>query len=301
MDSGPEALPLTTQTDLLSLNRTSLYYRPIGPDPVEVAIKHRIDAIYTDRPFYGSRRMTAQLQREGHAVNRKRIQHYMREMGIWGLAPGPQTSTPHPEHKIYPYLLKDITAAYPNHVWGIDITYIRLHHGWLYLVAVIDWYSRYVVAWELSESLELPFVLTAAKRALSLAVPTIWNHDQGSHFTSPTYTALLLNKGVQISMDHRGRAFDNIFTERLWRSVKYEEVYLHDYLSPREARLGLDRYFQLYNNERPHQALGYRTPAEQYQGHGLAEGPSPGTRSLAPCFQEDSREASGSCGCRRFS
>ena len=139
-------------------------------------------------------------------------------------------------------------------------------------MAVIDWYSRYVVAWELSESLELPFVLTAAKRALSLAVPTIWNHDQNSHFTSPTYTALLLDMGVQISMDHRGGAFDNIFTERLWRSVKYEEVYLQDYLSPREARQGLDRYFQLYNYDRPHQALGYRTPAEQYQGRGTAEG-----------------------------
>ena len=275
MDSGPEALPLTTQTDLLSLNRTSLYYRPTGPDPVEVALKHRIDAIYTDRPFYGSRRMTVQLQREGYPVNRKRIQRYMREMGIWGLAPGPQTSTPHPEHKIYPYLLKDITAAYPNHVWGIDITYIRLHHGWLYLVAVIDWYSRYVVAWELSESLELPFVLTAAKRALSRAVPTLWNHDQGSHFTSPTYTALLLDKGVQISMDHRGRAFDNVFTERLWRCVKYEEVYLHDYFSPREALQRLNRYFQFYNYDRPHQALGYRIPAEQYQLHGTAGGGTP--------------------------
>lgn len=185
LDRGRGALPLTIQTDLLGLNRTSLYYRPVGPGPLEVALKHRIDEIYTKRPFYGSRRITAQLQHEGYAVNRKRIQTYMREMGIWGLAPGPHTSTPHPRHPIYPYLLRGVTAAYPNHIWGIDITYSRLRHGWLYLVAIIDWYSRYVVAWELSETLELPFVLTAARRALATAVPAIWNHDQGRHFTSP--------------------------------------------------------------------------------------------------------------------
>jgi putative transposase len=260
------------QTDLLSLNRSSLYYRPVGPDPVEVALKHRLDEIYTDRPFYGSRRMTVQLQKEGHAVNRKRIQRYMREMGIWGLAPGLRTSTPHPGHTLYPYLLKGVTPAYPNHVWGIDITYIRLLRGWLYLVAIIDWYSRYVVAWELSESLELPFVLTAARRALEQAAPTIWNHDQGSHFTSPQYTELLLAKGVQISMDSKGRALDNVFTERLWRSVKYEEVYLHDYTSPREARSRLAQYFTFYNHERPHQSLRYRCPATLY-----AAG-SPGSR-----------------------
>ena len=264
LDRGPDALPLTTQTALLSLHRSSLYYRPVGPGPVEVTLKHRIDEIYTQRPFYGSRRITAQLQREGHAVNRKRVQRYMHEMGIWGIAPGPHTSLPQPGHTIYPYLLKGVTPAYPNHVWGIDITYLRLHHGWLYLVAIIDWYSRYVVAWELSETLELPFVLTAAKRALATAVPTIWNHDQGSHFTSPKYTALLLAEEVQISMDSKGRALDNVFTERLWRSVKYEEVYLHDYASPREARHGLSRYFTFYNHERLHQALGYATPASLY-------------------------------------
>ena len=255
---------MTTQTALLSLNRSSLYYRPVGPDPVEVALKHRIDELYTDRPFYGSRRMTAQLAREGHAINRKRVQRYMREMGIWGVAPGPHTSTPHPTHKVYPYLLKGVTPAYPNHVWGIHVTYIRLARGWLYLVAIIDWYSRYVVAWELSETLELPFVLTAAKRALTIAVPTIWNHDQGSHFTSPQYTALLLAQEVQISMDSKGRALDNIFTERLWRSVKYEEVYLHDYSAPRDAHQGLARYFTFYNHERLHQALGYTTPASWF-------------------------------------
>lgn len=270
MDRDPDALPLTVQTALLGLNRSSLYYRPVGPDPVEVALKHRIDVVYTDHPFYGSRRITAQWQHEGHAVNRKRIQRYMREMGIWGLAPGPHTSTPHPQHTVYPYLLRGVTAAYPNHIWGIDITYIRLRHGWLYLVAIIDWYSRYVVTWELSETLALPFVLTAAERALAMAVPTIWNHDQGSHFTSPQYTALLLDKEVRISMDGKGRALDNIFTERLWRSVKYEEVYLHDYLTPRDARQGLTRYFTFYNDERLHQALGYETPASVYTSPGHA-------------------------------
>ncbi|WP_192812046.1 IS3 family transposase [Sulfobacillus thermosulfidooxidans] len=264
LDRGADTLPLTTQAALLSLNRSSLYYRPVGPDAEEIALKHRIDEIYIDRPFYGSRRMTAQLNHEGYAVNRKRVQRTMREMGIWGLAPGPKTSTRHPQHPVYPYLLKGVTPAYPNHVWGIDVTYIRMVHGWLYLVAIMDWYSRFVVAWELSETLELPFVLTAAERALSIASPTIWNHDQGSHFTSPQYTALLLAKEVQISMDSKGRALDNVLTERLWRSVKYEEVYLHDYRSPREARSGLSRYFTFYNYHRLHQSLGYTPPAAWY-------------------------------------
>jgi putative transposase len=189
LDRGADALPLTTQADLLSLNRASRYYRPVGPDPEEVAIKHRIDAIYTARPFYGSRRMPAQLNPEGYAMNRKHVQRDMREMGIWGLAPGPHTSTRHPQHPVYPYLLNGVTPAYPNPVWGIDVTDIRLVHGWLYLVAIIDWYSRVVVAWELSETWELPFVLTAAERALATATPTIWNHDPGSPLTSPQYTA----------------------------------------------------------------------------------------------------------------
>ena len=220
--------------------------------------------IYPARPFYGARRMAAQLNQEGYAVNRKRVQRYMREMGIWGLAPGPQTSTRHPQHPVYPDLLKGVTPVYPNHVWGIDVTYIRLAHGWVYLVAILEWYSRFVVAGELSETLAWPFVLTAAERALTIATPTIWNHDQGSHFTSPQYTALLLAKAVQISMDSKGRALDNVFTERLWRSVKYEELYLHDDRSPREARHGLSRYFTFSNDHRLHQALGYAPPAAWY-------------------------------------
>ncbi len=257
-------LPLTIQANLLSLSRSSLYYRPRDASLEEVAIKHRIDALYTRYPFYGSRRITAQMRRDGMTINRKAVQRHMREMGIVGIAPGPNLSRRDSEQRVYPYLLRDIPAAYPNHVWGIDVTYIRLHASWLYLVAVLDWYSRYVVSWELDQTLALPFVLTAVERALAQATPVIWNSDQGSHFTSPQYLEVLTTAGAQISMDGKGRALDNIFVERLWRTVKYEEVYLRDYASPREARQGLSAYFLFYNEVRPHQALGFRTPAETY-------------------------------------
>jgi putative transposase len=257
-------LPLTAQADLLSLSRSSLYYHLRPPSLEEVAIKHRIDALYTQYPFYGSRRITAHLRREGLVINRKAVQRHMREMGIAGIAPGPHLSRRDSAHRVYPYLLRDVPAAYPNHVWGIDITYVRLYAGWLYLVAVLDWYSRYVVSWELDQTLALPFVLTAVERALAQATPVIWNSDQGSHYTSRQYLDLLTTAGVQISMDGKGRAMDNIFVERLWRTVKYEEVYLRDYASPRQARQGLHGYMMFYNEARPHQALGYRTPAETY-------------------------------------
>ncbi len=243
------ALPLTIQADLLSLSRASLYYHPRLPSLEEVAIKHRIDALYTQYPFYGSRRIMAQMRRDGLVINRKAVQRHMREMGIAGIAPGPHLSRRDSEHRIYPYLLRDVTSAYPNHVWGIDVTYVRLHAGWLYLVAVLDWYSRYVISWELDQTLALPFVLAAVERALAQAQPVIWNSDQGSHFTSPQHLALLTNAGVQISMDGKGRALDIIFVERLWRTVKYEEVYLRDYASPREARQGLSTYVMFYNEE----------------------------------------------------
>jgi putative transposase len=257
-------LPLATQADLLGISRSSLYYRPRPPSPEEVALKHRIDTLYTQYPFYGSRRIAAQLRREGLTINRKAVQRHMREMGIAGVGPGPNLSRRTSEHRVYPYLLRDVTSAYPNHVWGIDITYVRLRAGWLYLVAVLDWFSRYVVSWELDQTLALPFVLTATERALGQATPEIWNSDQGSHFTSPQYLQLLIAAGVRISMDGKGRALDNVFTERLWRTVKYEEVYLHDYPTPRDARHGLARYLAFYNHQRPHQALAYRTPGEVY-------------------------------------
>lgn len=259
-------LPLGVQAGLLGLSRSSLYYHPRSPSPSEVALKHRIDELYTAHPYYGSRRITAVLRQEGQVVNRKAVQRHMQEMGIAGLAPGPHTSRRHPTHPVYPYLLRTVTAAQPNHVWGIDITYVRLQGSWLYLVAVLDWYARYVVAWALDQSLELGFVLEAVEQALAVGCPTIWNSDQGSHFTSPQYLARLEARGIQISMDGKGRALDNVFVERLWRTVKYEEVYLQSYATPREARQSLTRYFQFYNHERPHQALGYRTPAAVYFG-----------------------------------
>jgi len=257
-------LTLTTQTELLSLNRTSLYYHPVGPTPEEVALKHRIDAIYTERPFYGVRRITAQLRREGIVVNHKAVARHMREMGLAALAPAPNLSRRAQKASIYPYLLRDVNAAHPNHVWGIDITYIRLRGGWMYLVAILDWFSRYIVSWEVDQSLAQPFVLRAVEHALSVATPLIINSDQGSHFTSAQYTSLVLAAGVQISMDGRGRALDNIFTERLWRTIKWEEVYLHEYATPRDARRSLSDYLEFYNHSRLHQALDYRTPAEVY-------------------------------------
>ncbi len=263
--ADPE-VPLTIQADLLGVSRASLYYQPTAPSPEEVALKHRIDEIYTAYPFYGSRRVAATLRREGREVNRQAVQRHRREMGIVGISPGPHTSRPHPTHPTYPYLLRHVTAAHPNHVWGIDITYIRLQGGWLYLVAVLDWYTRYVVAWESDQTLEVGFVLEAVGRALEVGCPTIWNSDQGSHFTSSQYLERLEERGIQVSMDGKGRALDNIFVERLWRSVKYEEVYLHSYDTPRAARHGLARYFRFYNQERLHQALAYRTPAEVYFG-----------------------------------
>jgi putative transposase len=249
---------------LLSISRRSLYYQPKPPPPEEVAIKHRIDELYTAHPFYGSRKLTVLLEEQFGPINRKRVQRYMREMGIAGIAPGPNLSKRLTEHRIYPYLLRDVSAQRPNHIWGCDITYIRLRHGWLYLVAIIDWFSRYVVSWCLDETLEIAFVLDALTQALQAATPEIWNTDQGSHFTSRQVTELLTAAAVQISMDGKGRATDNIFTERLWRSLKYEEVYLADYGNPREARVGIGRYFRFYNPERPHQALDYRRPADLY-------------------------------------
>lgn len=260
-------IPVKVQAELLSLNRSSLYYKPAGVSAEEIALKNRIDEIYTEHPFYGSRRIAAVLRREGWVANRKAVQRHMREMGIAGVCPGPNLSKRNHEHQVFPYLLRDITVDHVDQVWGTDITYIRLSQGWMYLVVVMDWYSRYVVSWELDQTMQTPLVLKAVNRSLAQARPEIINSDQGSQYTSPQYLELLQSAGVRISMDGRGRAHDNIFTERLWRSVKYEEVYLKEYRSPREAREGLRRYFEFYNNHRPHQALGYRTPAEVYLEH----------------------------------
>jgi len=258
------SLSVVAQARLLSLHRSGLYYQPRPPSAQEVALKHRIDEIYTAIPFYGSRKIAVQLKQEGYETCRETVRQYMQEMGLAAIYPKPRLSQPNPAHKVYPYLLRNITASYPNHIWGIDITYIRLVDGWLYLVAIIDWYSRYVISWQLDDTLALPFVLRARDQALEQATPSICNSDQGSQFTHPAFTQPLLDAGARISMDGRGRALDNIFTERLWRSVKYEEVYLQDYQTPRQARQGLTAYFHFYNHERLHQSLDYRPPAAVY-------------------------------------
>ncbi len=266
MEYEAQALALATQAELLGISRRCLYYQPKPPSPEEVALKHRIDELYTAHPFYGSRKLSVILAEEGVPINRKRVQRYMREMGIVGITPGPNLSKRASQHHIYPYLLRGITASVPNQIWGSDITYVRLRTGWLYLVVILDWYSRYVVSWALDDTLELPFVLEAVGQAFTSATPQIWNTDQGSQFTSPQLTTIVERAGAQISMDGKGRAFDNIFTERFWRSFKYENVYLSDYESPREARQGIAEYIRFYNTERPHQALDYRRPIQLYRG-----------------------------------
>jgi putative transposase len=258
-------LPLLWQADLLSLSRGSLYYKPHPVCSQEVHIKHRWDELFTAHPFLGSRKVVAILAGEGIAVGRHTIRRYRQQMGLETIYPKPNLSRPGgPQHRVYPYLLRDLVISQPNQVWGVDITYIRLSQGWMYLVAFLDWYSRYVVAWELSQTLEMDFVLACSEAALGVTTPQIINSDQGSHFTSGRFIRRFLSAGAQISMDGRGRYMDNVFTERLWRSVKYEEVYLSEYGSPREARQGLSRYLSFYNVGRPHQALGYKTPAQVY-------------------------------------
>ncbi len=252
------------QCELLSLNRSGLYYAPKGDTERDLLIKRRIDEVYTACPFYGIRKITAQLRADGLLVNHKAVARHMQEMGLRAIAPGPHLSKRAQHHAVYPYLLKGLKIERPNQVWGVDITYIRLRSGWMYLLAVLDWYSRFVISWTLDLTLEIGFVLTAMQAALSSAIPAICNSDQGSHFTSPLYTDLLTAANVQISMDGKGRALDNIFTERLWRTIKYEEVYLKDYASPREARTGIGEYLAFYNTQRLHQALGYQTPESVY-------------------------------------
>lgn len=266
IDKVSHILTLKDQAELLGISRESLYYRKKEMDLVTLKIMNRIDELFTKRPFYGSRRVTKQLKREGFKVNRKKIRRLMRIMGIEALYPKPNLSLNGKSHPVFPYLLKGLDINRPNQVWGIDITYIRLNGGFVYLVAVIDWYSRFVVNWEVSISLDKEFVLSCLKGAFLVAVPEILNSDQGVQMTCREYIDLLQSHEVQISMDHRGRCFDNIFTERLWRSVKYEEVYLKEYSSPRDAILSLREYFNFYNYERLHQSLEDLTPAEVYFG-----------------------------------
>jgi len=259
-------LSIRRQCKLVGLRRSNLYYEPVEVSDETVRLMHRVDEIFTEYPFYGSRRIREALRREGFEIGRERVQAFMRQMGLRAIYPKGNLSKKQPGHKIYPYLLADIEITYPNQVWASDITYLRLRQGFVYLVAIIDWYSRYVLSWRISNTLDVSFCREALEEALGKGCPEIFNSDQGSQFTSSDFTGMLLSKEIAISMDGRGRVFDNIFTERLWRSVKYEEVYIKDYQVCRDAREGLEVYFSFYNNRRYHQALEYKTPYEVHYG-----------------------------------
>jgi putative transposase len=248
-----------------------LYYEPVPDSPESLALMRRIDELHLEHPFYGSRKLAVVLRAEGCVVNRKRVQRLMRLMGIESAAPKPNTSRPAAEHAVYPYLLRNVEITAPNQVWASDITYIPMARGFGYLVAIIDWYSRRVLSWRLSNTLDTSFCIEALQEALQRhGPPNIFNTDQGAQFTSEAFTTVLRERQVRISMDGKGRCIDNIFIERLWRSVKHEHVYQHVFDDLDEARASLARYFEFYNHERPHQALGYATPDVFYRQHGKA-------------------------------
>lgn len=262
---------MARQCALLGLSRSSVYYERRGESAENLHLMRLLDEQYPRTPFYGVRRMRAWLRRrQGYEVNHKRVARLMRTMGLETIYTKPRTSQPEPEHRVYPYLLRGIPITHVNQVWSTDITYIRLHSGFVYLVAVMDWFSRYVLSWAVSITMDVGFCLEALEQALGIAKPDVVNSDQGSQFTSLDFTGRLESAGIRISMDGRGRALDHVFVERLWRSVKYEEVYLNDYETPREATQGLAAYFEFYNGQRLHQALDYRTPEAVYFGTGEA-------------------------------
>lgn len=264
IEPGHRGISIARQCVLLNLSRSSFYFEPAHENEYNLQLMSLIDEEYTRHPFFGSRKIAKWVGENGHTVNRKRIQGLMRKMGVVAIYPKPKLSMASRQHKIYPYLLRNVVIAYPNHVWSTDITYIRLRHGFVYLTAIIDWYSRYVLSWKLSNSLDVDFCLEALEDALSRGKPEIFNTDQGSQFTSTVFTKMLEDAEVNISMDGKGRAIDNVFVERLWRSVKYEEVYLNNYETVSDAYCGLEKYFTFYNHERLHQALGYKRPAQVY-------------------------------------
>ena len=267
MVDSEATLSMRRQCELLGVNRSSLYYVPVEPDAEELELMRRMDELHLEHPFFGSRTLTQMLKREGRVINRKRVQRLMGVMGLESTAPKPNTSKPSPEHPVYPYLLRNLAITRVNQVWAADITYIPMARGFAYLMAIIDWYSRRVLAWRLSNTFDAAFCVEALQEALARhGRPEIFNTDQGSQFTSEEFTSVLLDHGIKISMDGKGRCIDNIFVERLWRSLKYEEVYLYAYDSVLEARVSIGRYFRFFNDERPHQALGYQTPASFYDG-----------------------------------
>lgn len=266
LERGHEKISLNRQCALLGLARSSYYYQPRPKNELNESLMRLLDEQYTRTPFYGVLRMRQYLVNQGYRVNHKRVVRLMKKLGLVALYPGPRKQKGGvPEYK-YPYLLRGLAITSPNQAWSTDITYIRMRHGFLYLVAIMDWYSRYVVAWQLSNSLDVSFCLEALDQSLTVATPEIFNSDQGTQFTCTQFISRLQAETITISMDGRGRALDNVFVERLWRSLKYEEVYLKDYETVEQAHRGIAAYFTFYNQERPHQALKYRTPSELYYG-----------------------------------
>ena len=260
-------LSVRRQCKLLGLARSTWYLEPVGESEENLRWMRRIDEQYLERPYFGSRRMALWLSRtEGQPINRKRVRRLMQVMGIEAIYPKPRTTQRCLEHRIYPYLLRDVEVVRPNQVWASDITYVPMACGFLYLVAVMDWYSRYVLSWRLSNTMDGGFCLEALEEALTIHRPEIFNTDQGVQFTATAFTSRLEQAGIAVSMDGKGRAIDNVFVERLWRTVKYEDVYLKEYETGSDLEAGLSSYFRFYSYERPHQSLGYRTPAAVYFG-----------------------------------
>jgi putative transposase len=289
VDRNHPSLSIICQCKLLGISRSGLYYKMVGIVEEDLTLMKLMDRQYLLTPFYGARKMAAWLKSKGHIVNWKRVRRLMQIMGLKAIYRRPKTSKPAPGNKIYPYLLNGLKITRPNQVWATDITYIPLARGFLYLVVILDWYSRYVLAWRLSNTLESDFCVEALREALRKGRPEIFNTDQGSQFTAEEFTSILESQGVKISMDGKGRYADNLFIERLWRTVKYEEVYLKAYQDGREARTHLGQYFHFYNTERPHQSLGYKTPAEEYYARkvetineGMVESEKPSIHTLTP-------------------
>jgi putative transposase len=270
LSPGHGELSLVRQCQLLGINRSSIYYRSKVSNEDDLILMRLIDSQFLKTPFYGSRRMSFHLRQSGYVVNRKRVQRLMNVMGLVAIYPRPKTSTPHPEHKIFPYLLKDMTIDRPNQVWCTDITYLPMARGFMYLVAIMDWYSRKVLSWRVSNTMDASFCLEALEAALTEhGSPEIFNSDQGSQFTSTEFIHTLESRGIRISMDGRGRCYDNIFIERLWGTVKREYVYLHAFENGTMLRQGFIEWFRWYNEERPHQSLGYRTPSDVHKDNVL--------------------------------
>jgi putative transposase len=264
VDRQHPSLSVVRQCRLLGISRSGLYYQPVGVSQEDLALMQLLDQQYLTTPFYGSRRLSIWLRRQGYSVGRKRVQRLMRTMGLQAIYRRPRTSQPAPEHKLYPYLLRGVEINRPNQVWCADITYLPMRRGFMYLVVIMDWHSRYVLAWRLSNTLDEQLCLNALAEALGKGRPEIFNTDQGAQFTSNAFTRMLEQHEVRVSMDGKGRYTDNLFIERLWQSLKYEEVYLKAYTDGREARAGIGAYLDFYNTQRPHQALDYWTPLEVF-------------------------------------